>query len=93
MNQFCPSQVDLITILSDGRCHNENELSQTMDIATSTLWEQIEQLIHFGIPILRLPHHSIQLPHPLILLDEQNISKGLLSQGLTTPFTYIYLLP
>lgn len=86
MIKFNPTQRTLLGLLGDGHCHNGNELGQSVGITRSAIWKQINQLIEMGIPITRIPHQGYQLPAPLILLDEQQISDNLLANNLSRPF-------
>jgi BirA family transcriptional regulator, biotin operon repressor / biotin---[acetyl-CoA-carboxylase] ligase len=77
MPSLTESQRNLLNLLKDGACHSGNELGQALGISRSAIWKQINQLIDFGIPIIRLAHQGYQLASPLILLDHQLISNQL----------------
>ncbi|HAT1820620.1 biotin--[acetyl-CoA-carboxylase] ligase [Legionella pneumophila] len=86
MFQFNPSQHTLMQILGDGICHSGSELGNALKISRSAVWKQINQLNDLGIPIIRLAHQGYQLAKPLILLESDEITRQLHSQGFGQPF-------
>lgn len=86
MFQFNTSQHTLMQILGDGACHSGSELGNALKISRSAVWKQINQLNDLGIPITRIPHQGYQLEKPLILLDSNEITKQLHSEGFSQPF-------
>lgn len=86
MLQLTEPQLNLLSLLKDGHCHSGNELGQALGISRSAIWKQINQLINFGIPVIRHAHQGYQLPSPLILLDHQVICNQLQARDFTTPF-------
>ncbi|PWY54218.1 biotin--[acetyl-CoA-carboxylase] ligase [Legionella qingyii] len=83
---FTPSQLTLLQLLGDGRCHSGSELGAAIGITRSAIWKQINQLIESGIPVERIRHQGYQLPYPLILLKKEHIMEHLTLQSQLTPF-------
>ncbi|CAM2799082.1 biotin-[acetylCoA carboxylase] holoenzyme synthetase and biotin operon repressor [Legionella steigerwaltii] len=83
---FTPSQLRLLQLLGDGKCHSGSELGATLGITRSAIWKQINHLIESGIPIKRIRHQGYQLPNQLILLNKHKIIEHLAAENQTTPF-------
>jgi BirA family biotin operon repressor/biotin-[acetyl-CoA-carboxylase] ligase len=86
MMQLNPSQLTLLQILGDGCCHSGNELGQALGITRSAVWKQINQLIDLGVPITGILHQGYQLPHQLVLLNQQQITRELKNNGFKSSF-------
>lgn len=86
MYQFTSSQLLLMNILADGKCHNGNELGQAIGVSRSAIWKQINQLNELGVPVIHVQQKGYQLPKPLVLLNSDAISTELLAQGFKHAF-------
>lgn len=67
------TQLQLITLLSDGRCHSGNELGRHLKMSRTAIWKHVKQLLDLGLPIQRVPHTGYKLNNHLTLLDKNKI--------------------
>jgi BirA family biotin operon repressor/biotin-[acetyl-CoA-carboxylase] ligase len=86
MYQFNSSQLALMSLLSDGKCHTGNELGQAIGVSRSAIWKQINHLNELGIPVIHVQQKGYQLPKPLVLLNSENISSELCKLGFKKQF-------
>lgn len=81
MKQFTRTQLALLHLLSDGKCHSGNVLGETLAISRTAVWKNINQLIELGAGIQRISKQGYQLIKPFIPLDEKLIRQCLLQQA------------
>lgn len=77
MKSFTKRQLELLTILGDGACHNGNELGDALQVSRTAIWKQIKQLSEIGVPIETIALQGYRLPSSFKFLDDQVIANYL----------------
>lgn len=88
MKKFSPTQMMLLTCLTDGLCHNGNDLGVMLNMSRTAVWKRITQLIDLGVPIERIPQRGYRLTQPMSLLDEQVIRQQLHMNHFNSPVNF-----
>ncbi|MCH9689349.1 MAG: biotin--[acetyl-CoA-carboxylase] ligase [Gammaproteobacteria bacterium] len=76
MKCFTPLQMQLIDILSDGRCHSGQYLGNTLGISRTAIWKHIEKLETLGLMIKRIPKQGYHLENAFIPLSKAHIQNA-----------------
>lgn len=71
--------IELVTLLSDGNCHDGNSLGQQLSVTRSAVWKMIKRLEQYGISIHSVRGNGYSLAERLILLDPDQIKKAVSS--------------
>ncbi|KTD82770.1 biotin--[acetyl-CoA-carboxylase] ligase [Legionella waltersii] len=87
MYQFNSSQLALMNLLSDGKCHTGNELGKAIGVSRSAIWKQINHLNELGVPVIHVQHKGYQLPKPIELLNAEKMTFELCKLGFKRPFS------
>lgn len=89
--------IKFVELLQDGKFHDGTSLGKTLGISPRTIWQIINQLIHYDVSITSQKNKGYQLNEPLILLDKNKLRRLINEKSMmieifeTLPSTHDYL--
>lgn len=75
MKKISQTLKNIVNALSDGHYHSGEALGERLSISRSAIWKNMKQLTEWGVDLEAVQNKGYRLPHPLILLDSDEIAK------------------
>lgn len=76
MKLLSPNLVQLTSILSDLQYHDGDSLGNSLGVTRSAVWKSIKKLVEYGVQIDSVKNKGYALKEPLLLLNQDIISKA-----------------